>query len=426
MRFRKFIKQRTSPPLLGVYATSLTFLFTLVRGVQHLGLSDAHDYVNEASGMLNGWSYMASNPNLFGHGFGFTFLIATTFFVTGSSSLLILKLFLAIAHGCSTFLVARIGILIGLEKKYWTTAALFFLIDPFILLAATDIQTESLTTLIVLYWCYLYLAPFKNLTQSKRNVLLFSLSGFYSVIMRPNSLLPFVFIAFAIFLKWRKEEIHTLVLAGSTLLFIFLIGVFEVFLSRLYSGFVFLSPVGGTNAEFMCRTEFIPQYLGFASSAKNAQINSIVSTSQSAEFLLQNPSLSIPQLNHELVSVGVHTCLSHPFQSVGIMILKVFALWRPFTVLGAYGLKVMIFTFLLWLPLTATTVWFLLRNNLAIAASKLKIYFILMSAGFTLSLLLTPTQIRHRVAFAEPFYWIFGLFFVQACAIKYANRQKLT
>jgi hypothetical protein len=32
--------------------------------------------------------------------------------------------------------------------------------------------------------------------------------------------------------------------------------------------------------------------------------------------------------------------------------------------------------------------------------------------GFTISLLMTPTQIRHRVAFAEPFYWIFFIVFM--------------
>ena len=115
----------------------------------------------------------------------------------------------------------------------------------------------------------------------------------------------------------------------------------------------------------------------------------------------------------ELTSIVLDTCLANPLNSIWVLLVKAFALWRPFTVFGAYGIEVFIFSLLLWVPLTLATIWFLLQKEMSPKCILLKKYFIVISIGFTLSLLLTPTQIRHRVAFAEPFYWLFFLYFLQ-------------
>jgi hypothetical protein len=243
--------------------------------------------------------------------------------------------------------------------------------------------------------------------------LFFPLSGFVSVAIRPNSILPFIFVAILVYFKWFHEEFSLWFIGLSASLFLALFGFFEVLVTRLYSGFVFISPVGGANAEFMCRTEFIPQYLGLVSSGENARINEIVTHSATAAHLLANqPNLSTSGLNHALTKIGISICLNHPLQSAWVMFIKIFALWRPFTVFGAYSLKIFLLSLIVWVPLTIVTIWFITRRNLSDVNFKLRNYFVILSIGFTLSLLLTPTQIRHRIAFAEPFYWLFFAYFV--------------
>ena len=402
---------RISPQILGLCASLVALVLTLFRGIENLGIQDANSYVEQARGMLNGWPYMVANPSAFGHGLGFAATIALSFFLTNTDSLFLFKLLLAIGHGLSTYLVAKIGIQTGIRQRFWVLGAIFFALDPFILLAATDVQTESITTLIVLYWCYLYIMPFNQKIRPMISIVLFTLSGFYSVFVRPNSLLPFLFVAVLVFFKCFYQDIRRVWIGLPISLFIFLIITYEIFLTRLYSGFVFLSPIGGGNAILMCRTDFIPQYLGYASAQENERLNAIAGNASGVALQsLQNVDLSVAQLNRELTNLGVSACLADPIQSGWVLILKTFALWRPFTVFGAYGPQVFLATLLIWLPLTVSTIWFLSNKKLSEKNVMIRNFFIVMSAGFTISLLLTPTQIRHRVAFAEPFYWIFLLF----------------
>jgi hypothetical protein len=207
-------------------------------------------------------------------------------------------------------------------------------------------------------------------------------------------------------------------------IYLFIIALFEIFLTKLYSGFVFLTPVGGTNAEFMCRKEFIPQYLGYASNSENKKINLLVNSSEEGSILLANPEFTVSELNRELIKIGAKKCLEDPLESAYIIVLKIFALWRPFTVYGAYGKTVFFATLTLWLPLTLFTIWYVTNSKLNSINKRLRNYFILMSFGFTLSLILTPTQIRHRVAFAEPFYWIFAIVFIQYFYQRYKSSRK--
>ena len=105
--------------------------------------------------------------------------------------------------------------------------------------------------------------------------------------------------------------------------------------------------------------------------------------------------------------MGRESCLSNPIESFGVLFLKAVALWRPFTVFGAYDLTVFLLSFLVWVPLTITAIRFVTRKKLTGDEKLLRNFFLVISIGYTISLLLTPTQIRHRIAFAEPFYWIF-------------------
>ena len=400
--------------LISFSAFIIASIINLIQGVETLGVDDAESYVSQSHLLLSGWTNIVNNGELFSHGIGFSFIIAATFLISNSHSLLLLKIILAVGHGFSTYLVARIGIYIGLRKYVWISCAILFALDPFILLAATRVQTESLVTLAVLYWAYLYLSPPLNKKAVKWHISVLPLSGFLLTTVRPNVILPYLFIATLIYLKWFYDKISLTILGFSVAIFISLLALFEFFIIRIYEGFVFLSPVGGASAPLMCRTDFIPQYLGLISSEENQRINKLMeNATHTTDLLLKHPNYSISEVNSALTHLGITNCLEHPIQSLGVLIIKAFALWRPFTVFGAYGSGIFMASLIIWLPLSILAIRYISSKALSISGNRLRVFFILLSLSFTLSLLLTQTQVRHRVAFAEPFYWIFALHAVE-------------
>jgi hypothetical protein len=310
--------------------------------------------------------------------------------------------------------VAKIGIRLGLRKIFWILASTLFLLDPFLLISASDIQTETLITFFVLYWAKLYLTPIQEVKNKLLSVSLFALSGAYSTFMRPNSLLPFTVVLILMILKWKAENIINAYLSISVALFIGCIGIYEAILIKMYAGFVFLTPVGGPSSLFMCDSIFTSQYLGIASAKDNAEIYKTMGViSAKASQMIDGSEATVAQINHHLTSIGISKCLDNPLESSLILLLKSIALWRPFTVLGAYGWLVFILSALVWVPLSVLTVAFLLRNRRLPVTGKLSRYFIAIAISFTVSLLITPTQIRHRVAFWGPLYLLFSIYWIQ-------------
>lgn len=404
-----------NPFSLAILSSLLALALTLIRGIEATAIQDAAEYVNQAKLMKHGIDYMFLHPENFQRPLGLPALVAFTFLLTGSSSLLLIKIILAISHGISTYLVAKIAIEIGIPKPFWMLGSVCFILDPFLFFAATDVQTESLTTLIVVYWCYFYLTR-TNLTKNLASqCIYFSLSGLFAVTLRPNLLFPFLIIAVLLYKKLLKAQLFTRAFLLPFTIFTLGIFIYNAFVSNLYKGFIFLSPIGGWQLPLTCRPEFIPQYLGLASAQENQRINAWFPSyfhSLVEQISNKNPGISIPDINRELYKVGVSTCISDPEQSFFVLVLKSLALWRPFVVFGAYSPTVFILSFLFWVPLTFFAISFLFAKDLGSTKSQLRKYFIVLSISFTVSLIMTPTQIRHRVAFAEPFYWIFAMHFL--------------
>ena len=77
----------------------------------------------------------------------------------------------------------------------------------------------------------------------------------------------------------------------------------------------------------------------------------------------------------------------------------------PFVAFGAYGLSTFILSMLILGTLLAGTIMFLMMLKSRTERMFMQI-FLVASAAFTLSILVTPTQIRHRIAFSESLMWI--------------------
>jgi len=408
------------PIFLAALAGSSSLILSFARGIESTSIPDAGGYIQQALSFTKGISYTFENPDLFTHGIGFSFLMALIFLMTDSTSLLYFKILIALSHGASVFLFYKIGERYINSRRLLISCTLLFTFDPFIILATSDIQTEPITTFLTLFWLYLYLREKDNEKKSWFLVLAFAVSGFYTVIMRPNSLLPFLLIAVLLYRKWIRVKLNSYLLSLSIFVFTSLLAGYEIFISILYSGFVFLTPIGGISSAYMCRKEFIPQYLGIASKSQNDAINVWSKGGGGiSEVIISNEGNSISNLDSELYKMGRESCLSNPIESLGVLFLKASALWRPFTVFGAYSLTVFLLSFLVWVPLTIAAIRFVTRKNLTKDGKLLRNFFLVLSIGYTISLLLTPTQIRHRIAFAEPFYWIFFFHYLSQQSAKW-------
>jgi len=400
---------------IATFAGSLAFFVTVIRGIENTSVQDAKDYVVMATKMLNGWDFVIANNEQFQRTIGFPFLIFSTFVASSSQSLLLIKAIIAASHGLSVLLLGRISKILGLNRVLSTLLMVFFAIDPFLLISATDVQTEPLTTLLVIYWAYLYLTfddhDFRNCVK----VILFTISGFLGILIRPNIIVPFALLSFLFVIKLFNNGGQKRWITYSFATFLFLISIYEFILYRIYGVFVFLSAQGGIGTLFTCKKELIPQYLGFASSSKNAEINSWVLNHLAIvieSIKISNPGISTGEINDELFQIGINECKNSPISSAITLFIKMISLWRPFTVFGAYSPTVFILSALIWIPLTIATIWFIAKKHSSRRLNEMKVFFVFLSLGFTISLLMTPTQIRHRVAFAEPFYWIFFIVFM--------------
>ena len=416
------------PFALGVLGGGAALVLSYIRGFEITHYPDAPLFINQAESILRGWNYMALHPLVFESPLGFPALISSTLLINGGTSLALFKIFLSLCHGISTFFVASIGIRMGLPKYFWILAALFFSLDPFMLSAATDIQVEPLVTLIVLFWAYLFLLPIENSKRFIIQIICFPLSGFMAITFRPNILIPFLFLSILMFRSWFSSHLKRSLMLTSVSIFLGLLSAYELLLSRLYGGFVFLAANGGLNTVLTCRDQFLPQYLGFISTKQNAQINhSYYAYLQNLREVLiaKQPNISFSQLNHEYLSTGLATCLENPIKSSYVLIVKSMALWRPYTVFGAYGTKVALISLFIWLPLTIATVWYLTRTNLTMPNRILRNYFLILSIGFTISLIPSSTQIRHRVAFVEPFYWLFAAYLLSVLFSNWKRSRRL-
>ena len=396
--------------MLGIFVFLIALAVDLIRGFEYVILQadGKNDYVTQANEMLQGFDYMVANPNPLGHGIGFSFLIALTFAVTGSKSFILLKVILALCHAVSALLLSKIGQKIELPRPAWIAATIIYAIDPFILFAVSDVTTEAITTLAVIYWAYLYLHTELRTKLLKFHAALFFFSGFYLVTARPNSILPIAVITIMLVLKWQQQGIGLKTTLFLSQFFLAPLIFFEYLISKIYNGFVFLSPAGGVNAEFMCSKEFVPQYVGLISQSENTRINNWwYDESKASQILANQDSYSIPKLNAELWHVGIQKCLEDPITAIGVLAIKPFALWRPYVVFGAYSPTVFVISLLVWVPLSIATLYILTKRTSNRHLHRLKIFFIVIAITFTISLEITPTQIRHRVAIAEPFYWLF-------------------
>jgi hypothetical protein len=181
----------------------------------------------------------------------------------------------------------------------------------------------------------------------------------------------------------------------------FLILGYLYLLSLLYNEFVFFGVQGGVNAVTMCRYEFIPQITGMASSSTNASINqwNLDFIDEINKQVASGGLLSPSESSNVLTQYGLDFCLNHPLESIAILILKLIFFWRPSVVFGAYSPEVFWVSILFMLPTVIGGLIYIYKQFRSVpkANRAFKLILILLAIGDA-SILITPLQIRHRVA----------------------------
>ena len=100
------------------------------------------------------------------------------------------------------------------------------------------------------------------------------------------------------------------------------------------------------------------------------------------------------------------------------MFAKLFAIIRPFTNPGSYGVSVTLLSFILWAPCLFFTIQAFLVKQKSDFEKILIHYYSILFMSFLPSLLLTINHTRHRVSFSEPFWILFFAIGVQRLVAK--------
>ncbi len=380
-------------------------VINLINGFSTIRLTDAADYYKQAVEIDYGLAYVLKNPEDFSHNLPFSFLIHMSFELIGSNSLVLFKILSILAFSYSAVLFRKVLEVIDLNFRFRIGATLLYIFDPFLLISTIDVQTESFVTLIVLQWLLLYLRIKE--TEGNKDGIIYGvfILGLFAVILRPNMFLVFLVILVMFYRGDARNMLYRRSSIISISTFVLVFTLYEIFLTKLNGGFVFLANYGGIGAAYTCNPEFVPQYLGFASDAKNDQINAWFSSVSNTESA--NQLYSLAEINSRMYATGISTCLEDPVKSFFVLVAKFYSIWRPHTVIGAYGISVAFISFFLWAPCLYFTYSFLRRKQKSNIEKRLSTYFIVISMSFMPSLLITINQVRHRVSFAEPFFLIF-------------------
>jgi hypothetical protein len=392
------------PTILGFYAFAISISYSLVRGIGQTYSQDSLDYISIADNLSNGLSWIFSNPDSFAKPLGLPILLALLKFIAGGAYILCFKILMAIFHGLTIFLACRIMQKLQIKSLLIIVVAFLMASDPLILSSTTDVTTETIATLTITYWLYWSILLFTNQKPSMIEELFFVVLSILCILTRPNYFFVFIGVLVGTKLILKSGKILTRPIA----IMFFLLLIYELFVCFLYGGFLFLAPGSGLGIYFLCKGQLNPQSLGILSSSKNSELNSWVLDSldsASMAFRSQSTSASFIDFNQFLTKEGIAYCINNPGEGFLTTLAKVFGTWRPYVAFGAYGYVTFIASLVILTLITFCSIRFLISRKTKIEKFLASI-LVWTGLFFTITIIVTPTQIRHRIAFAETILWI--------------------
>jgi hypothetical protein len=409
VRLKELLDVNLRPKTTLIIGSILPTLFLLKFGLDEWNFPDAGLFIEQAKALNQGISYMKTNADELERPFGLPLVIAFGFKIFDTESVAFARVVLLAFHLGTLTIIYKIMKKLKINPKIQAIAILGYSLDPFVLSQTLDLQTEPITAFFASWWCLLAISELNSKLQRMIVPIIFFTSGFFAIATRPNLVFPFLGIAIFLSLKWRECSTTKNSSILGAFSFVSLITVFHIFLYKIFMSFVILAPNSGPNFALACRKEFVPQYLGIASNSQNMEINrwyigylgDLVGNLQKV-----GKSFDYGEISKIYTQAGIENCIRNPLETFWILLLKVFSLWRPSTVFGAYNLNVFLVSILVWIPLTYFVIRFMVSPPINEDLRNLRVFLFIFWGLFTISLLPSATQIRHRVAAAEQFYWI--------------------
>lgn len=171
------------------------------KGISEVDFGDGQDYLKSAKSILDNSGYLREGLTWpFFRPPGYPFFIATVWKVSGTESILLLKLFNVAFHLISTYLVFRI-VTRNHRRNTGIIGALLFGLNPFVLIPLTEIQTEPLTLLLFLLFSYLISGKY-----NKFSVILIPFASIFIVAVRPEYLIIILSICLVMLFKSHRNS----------------------------------------------------------------------------------------------------------------------------------------------------------------------------------------------------------------------------
>jgi len=393
-KFKKF-----DSIIIVTYAFFVSLTLSYLRGISLNFSQDSKDYISGANNLQNGITWILNNPDQFAKPLGLPFQILILKTLFGVHWLIGFKVLSALLHALTAVLLYKICLLLEVRKKLALFCGLLFASDPLILVSTTDITTETIATLTITFWCYWAMLKVNRISVSNIHKIGFVLVSIFCITTRPN----YLFILFAVLILLIIKQNLRILRSSEIVAFILFFTVFQAFILFLYKSFILIAPGSGLGMYFFCRGELNQQAIGIIDEEKNASLNTWVLqslTNQSDIFFSTNPNGSFSEFNQFLSSEGLKYCLSNPGEGLVSVLIRGVGNWRPFVAFGAYGLSTFVISFVILGSLLLGTAFFIFGRKTK-AQDHFMHFFLATSLAFTLSILVTPTQIRHKVAFSE-------------------------
>jgi len=398
-----------------VAALSAIFLV----GAEKASFGDAEDYLLSANSLLSSFSYPERSLYLpFFRPPLYPFFIASIW-LAFPKSIVAVKVAQAVIFGVNCVIIYRIGAALTQNMTAALLGSLIFLLNPFLVLQTTDIQTETLHTFLFSVAILLLIQTLHGAANFQKLIARTFFAGIFfglSALCRPSALpLAVVLIAALFFLKFRETRLaKSLALSAS-----------------IFAG-MFLMITPWTTANYQRTGEFIliNDASGYALWTGNNPLSlplyennfkSLDEYNQYSDYVLQysaeekiaaweksaNYSMLSPSQRENLWRAeALKNMRENPQTTAKLWLYKVWNFWKPYLNPTAYSAKSVFVSgiFLTALFLSsfygAKIVWTDYNNKRAI------VLLAVLFAGATAVHVFVVSMIRYRIPYVDAYFCV--------------------
>lgn len=379
--------------------------------------ADSFEYLDQAQLLIQNFEFIRNSSDEFLKPPGVPILLAFLHILFEGNWIISYKLLMCMLHGLTVLLAFKICGTLNLSRFSKYIAVGFISLDPLLLISTTEISTEPIASAAIIAWLYWALRIQQKQELSTFFRTIFICLSTLCIASRPNYILIFVCIlcllVFYCGFESTIKKVELIIIMGLIILLV-------AFTSWLHNGFVFLAPYSGLMFYFLCKDYLIPSSLGFVNIKQNEFINERVLLELG--YLKRNffdlyPSATLFDFDQELKMLGIRQCFRDGGNAIFSIMSRIIGTWRPFLSPGGYSLFEFFISLFVLSLLTLAGIIFIVKTHEK--EHKFFRHLVIWSIViFTVSVIPTPSQIRHRIAFSEVFLWIIFALVIDRIRVK--------